>query len=363
MEFNGNSSSCEQGSLARELIKGMELTRQLKAHMGLEVSDEAKGILVEAILSSYEKALSLLNLGGSMEQSQQHVVPSTNVPGSPISVIGSPKSEDQNPGFNAQQEAMDFPRKRKMMTTWTEQVKASPDNGLEAPPDDGYSWRKYGQKDILGAKHPRSYYRCTYRNLQGCCAIKQVQRNDEDPSVFDITYKGRHTCTPVQRSKSAPTSPEKHEGNKHHDHPMMQQQPNVLLNFQRGLSVDIQNVESKGAGYPLSTREYGYENHTFTPSIMNDNNFFSNYSPSFIPSPANSTSNYFSRSPCNVSTFGGVHSGQHYESDIAEMISAASSGTNYPIIGIDSPLQQLGINPCFPFDNQVFFPSFSQPKE
>jgi hypothetical protein len=23
------------------------------------------------------------------------------------------------------------------------------------PADDGHSWRKYGQKDILGAKHPR----------------------------------------------------------------------------------------------------------------------------------------------------------------------------------------------------------------
>jgi WRKY DNA -binding domain len=25
------------------------------------------------------------------------------------------------------------------------------------PPDDGYSWRKYGQKYILGAKYPRYY--------------------------------------------------------------------------------------------------------------------------------------------------------------------------------------------------------------
>lgn len=26
---------------------------------------------------------------------------------------------------------------------------------MEGPLDDGYSWRKYGQKDILGAVHPR----------------------------------------------------------------------------------------------------------------------------------------------------------------------------------------------------------------
>lgn len=30
--------------------------------------------------------------------------------------------------------------------------------GLEGPLDDGFSWRKYGQKDILGAKHPRYLY-------------------------------------------------------------------------------------------------------------------------------------------------------------------------------------------------------------
>lgn len=46
-----------------------------------------------------------------------------------------------------------------MQPTWTEQVRVNPENGLEGPTDDGYSWRKYGQKDILGAKYPRYIYR------------------------------------------------------------------------------------------------------------------------------------------------------------------------------------------------------------
>lgn len=47
---------------------------------------------------------------------------------------------------------------RKTEPRWTEQVKVCLGNGLEGPLDDGYSWRKYGQKDILGANFPRSEF-------------------------------------------------------------------------------------------------------------------------------------------------------------------------------------------------------------
>ncbi|KAM3300338.1 hypothetical protein ACQJBY_041386 [Aegilops geniculata] len=62
------------------------------------------------------------------------------------------------------------------------------------PLDDGLSWRKYGQKDILGATYPRSYFRCTHRHSQGCQATKQVQRAAADPLLFDVVYHGAHTC-------------------------------------------------------------------------------------------------------------------------------------------------------------------------
>lgn len=87
-------------------------------------------------------------------------------------------------------------KKRKATTRWTSQVRVSAAGGAEWPGDDGHSWRKYGQKDILGARHPRAYYRCTHRNSQGCPATKQVQRADQDPALFDIVYHGQHTCRP-----------------------------------------------------------------------------------------------------------------------------------------------------------------------
>ncbi|KAF5786533.1 putative transcription factor WRKY family [Helianthus annuus] len=60
--------------------------------------------------------------------------------------------------------------------------------------EDGYSWRKYGEKNILDSKYPREYYRCSYKVESGCRAQKQVQRSTEDPFVFEILYREVHTC-------------------------------------------------------------------------------------------------------------------------------------------------------------------------
>ncbi|KAL7190200.1 hypothetical protein ACSBR2_022475 [Camellia fascicularis] len=61
--------------------------------------------------------------------------------------------------------------------------------------DDGYRWRKYGQKSVKHNKFPRSYYRCTQ---QGCNVKKQVQRHYKDEGVVVTTYEGVHTH-PVQK--------------------------------------------------------------------------------------------------------------------------------------------------------------------
>ncbi|KAH0462233.1 hypothetical protein IEQ34_009808 [Dendrobium chrysotoxum] len=62
--------------------------------------------------------------------------------------------------------------------------------------DDGYRWRKYGQKAVKNNHFPRSYYRCTH---QGCSVKKQVQRLSKDEEVVVTTYEGIHTH-PIERN-------------------------------------------------------------------------------------------------------------------------------------------------------------------
>ncbi|KAL0399627.1 UNVERIFIED_CONTAM: WRKY transcription factor 28 [Sesamum radiatum] len=55
--------------------------------------------------------------------------------------------------------------------------------------EDGYRWRKYGQKAVKNSPFPRSYYRCT---SQKCTVKKRIERSHEDPSVVITTYEGQH---------------------------------------------------------------------------------------------------------------------------------------------------------------------------
>ncbi|TYJ38350.1 hypothetical protein E1A91_A05G437500v1 [Gossypium mustelinum] len=85
---------------------------------------------------------------------------------------------------------------------------AAPQMGnTDLPPDDNYTWRKYGQKEILGSKYPRAYYRCTHQKMYNCPAKKQVQRLDNDFYTFEVTYIGQHTCTMSSTAPSIPQPP------------------------------------------------------------------------------------------------------------------------------------------------------------
>lgn len=132
-------------------------------------------------------------------------------------------------------------KKRKATARWTSQVRVSAAGGAEGPSDDGHSWRKYGQKDILGAKHPRGYYRCTHRNSQGCPATKQVQRADEDPALFDVVYHGQHTCRPTGGGGGR-----RPPANQHNPHA-----ESLLQSLRAGLTVDADHCGLNTGVSPL----------------------------------------------------------------------------------------------------------------
>ncbi|CAK7351953.1 unnamed protein product [Dovyalis caffra] len=63
--------------------------------------------------------------------------------------------------------------------------------------DDGYNWRKYGQKQVKGSENPRSYYKCTYPN---CPTKKKVERS-LDGQITEIVYKGSHNHPKPQSTR------------------------------------------------------------------------------------------------------------------------------------------------------------------
>nr|GEX81056.1 probable WRKY transcription factor 41 [Tanacetum cinerariifolium] len=147
-----------------KLTKGTEQCKKLLIDLNLPASsNETEELSTHNIPNSDDEAVS--RYAGTLSRSEY-----------PRQSNGMPHSDDSDIKDSNQKDAS---RKKKSCSSnivkWKQQVKVSLEIGLEVPPNDGHMWRKYGQKEILNAKYPREYYRCTYRNTHGCCATKQVQ--------------------------------------------------------------------------------------------------------------------------------------------------------------------------------------------
>ncbi|KAI3703792.1 hypothetical protein L1987_73987 [Smallanthus sonchifolius] len=110
--------------------------------------------------------------------------------------------------------------------------------------DDGYNWRKYGQKVVKGSEHPRSYYKCTHPN----CEVKKIfERSYTTGQITEIVYKGTHDHPKPQHSR------------RHSAGALMytqEENPDKLqyANYQAGLSANNgQNPNLEASGTPLQS--------------------------------------------------------------------------------------------------------------
>lgn len=198
-----------------------------------------------------------------------------------------------------------------------------------------------------------------------------MQRSDNDPTLFEITYRGRHTCAdqssnipppPSERSDPSPSlTANVHDPQLHNQQRSSQE---VLLNFKTDLKVITEDLDSHD---PVHVPTSFY----FPPTSNNINNTSENYSlshlymlgdhnnfgsPPFV-SPATSGSNYnLSVSPSHMSNFGGNFQAlQASDNELNEIISVANSATNSPTVGLNYQFGGVEFNSSFTFDNSGFF--------
>lgn len=178
-----------------------------------------------------------------------------------------------------------------------------------------------------------------------------MQRSDDDPTVFEITYKGAHVCNQSTNGVPPPASPEK-QGPRHISHDQ------ALLNLKANLRVNTENLDGMPVpaqfSFPSTYQSRDGEDQYISVSALVGDAHLGAYSPLFL-SPATSETNYFSPAPHNMMNFGGSHNYQHSESDIAEIVSAHASTTNSPIGSMEFPIDQVDFDPNFPFSTSGFF--------
>ncbi|KFK42441.1 hypothetical protein AALP_AA2G257000 [Arabis alpina] len=162
------------------LLRGQESANRLKTVLeNPRTSLVPTQHLFETVLDSFSVALSLF----------------TN------STSSNPQPHYESPQSTATPSvARKSPKKKRCMEDGLEHYKVDSPTLLQ---NDGFSWRKYGQKKIKTSTHLRSYFRCTYAKDINCNAMKRVQKIQDSPSVYRTTYIGKHICEEV-RSFSQP---------------------------------------------------------------------------------------------------------------------------------------------------------------
>ncbi|CAH9087229.1 unnamed protein product [Cuscuta epithymum] len=136
---------------------------------------------------SHQQALAQVTTQ-AVQLSQVQMPNQPNHPSSHLQIIKSASDQNHNNSMKGPTEV-----------SYSDQKTESASFPVDKPADDGYNWRKYGQKNVKGSEFPRSYYKCTHPK---CPVKKKVERSLEG-QITEIIYKGQHNHPPPQKRKGA----------------------------------------------------------------------------------------------------------------------------------------------------------------
>lgn len=192
----------------------------------------------------------------------------------------------------------------------------------------------------------RSYYRCTHRYTQGCLATKQVQKSEEDSSIFEVTYKGRHSCVQTSNSTSKTASIQKEifKPNK----PLLVQENQDIQRLEDGLKVETKELKTREEIFPLFSFPYTQ----IEQENVENQLLMSCYSPE-------SESNFFASPWEDMNNFiiGSILEKSSVESD-ATTIATPNSVTNdsSPFGDLEISIDdQVNFDPYIPLDTLAYF--------
>ncbi|KAK9159321.1 hypothetical protein Scep_005895 [Stephania cephalantha] len=284
------------GRAKEELIIGRdtmsELQTLLRKAPGERGSSEVD--LTNKVLLAIDTALSILNSGDWKF---------CDVP------VGSPSSVDQkmeDPAGGKRKNPVSKDRRggykrRKVAQTWTKLTATQV--------DDGFAWRKYGQKEILNAKHPRNYFRCTHKHDQGCQATKQVQITEEEPPMYRTIYMGHHTCRDTIRAPRLVSDSDSYPDDS-----------TCLLNFQSSDASPTTRKQGYGAFFTSSISSA----HVKPESDLTAHNL--SRSSEYIPVQSPDLTSFESSGPSNM--LAGTTSGSEYGDVISGVYSSCNTASS-----------------------------------
>ncbi|KAE8669491.1 putative WRKY transcription factor 58 [Hibiscus syriacus] len=150
---------------------------------------------------SHQQALAEVTAQAALAQS--HVRPQTEYQA--LSVSALPESLICHPSFTPEEASQLMPHSasepQSSLVEYSEASRSDRKNKVsvvvDKPAEDGYNWRKYGQKPIKGCEYPRSYYKCTHSN----CPVKKKVERSADGHITEIIYKGAHNHDKPQPNK------------------------------------------------------------------------------------------------------------------------------------------------------------------